>query len=203
MHETNEKITALYCRLSHEDSMQGESNSIQNQRKILTDYAKSKGFRNTKFYIDDGFSGTNFNRPGFESMMADMEDGKIGIIIVKDLSRLGRNYIETGRYIELTFPEYDVRFIAINDSYDSLHSENEQQLGIIISSTNGTPRPQVTRSEPLFRAKPSEVNVLRQTRRTAISRIPMTADASYPIPIPRISSSESSENSLRSPISKR
>ena len=131
MHETNEKITALYCRLSHEDSMQGESNSIQNQRKILTDYAKSKGFRNTKFYIDDGFSGTNFNRPGFESMMADMEDGKIATIIVKDLSRLGRNYIETGRYIELTFPEYDVRFIAINDNYDSLHSENEQQLGII------------------------------------------------------------------------
>ena len=131
MHETNEKITALYCRLSHEDSMQGESNSIQNQRKILTEYAKSKGFRNTKFYIDDGFSGTNFNRPGFESMMADMEDGKISIIIVKDLSRLGRNYIETGRYIELTFPEYDVRFIAINDNYDSLHSENEQQLGII------------------------------------------------------------------------
>ena len=131
MHETNEKITALYCRLSHEDSMQGESNSIQNQRKILADYAKSKGFRNTKFYIDDGFSGTNFNRPGFEGMMADMEDGKIGIIIVKDLSRLGRNYIETGRDIELTFPEYDVRFIAINDNYDSLHSENEQQLGII------------------------------------------------------------------------
>ncbi len=131
MHETNEKITALYCRLSHEDSMQGESNSIQNQRKILTDYAKSKGFHNTKFYVDDGFSGTNFNRPGFENMMADMEDGKIGIIIVKDLSRLGRNYIETGRYIELTFPEYDVRFIAINDNYDSLHSENEQQLGII------------------------------------------------------------------------
>ena len=131
MHETNEKITALYCRLSHEDSMQGESNSIQNQRKILTDYAKSKGFRNTKFYIDDGFSGTNFNRPGFESMMTDMEDGKIATVIVKDLSRLGRNYIETGRYIELTFPEYDVRFIAINDNYDSLHSENEQQLGII------------------------------------------------------------------------
>ena len=84
MHETNEKITALYCRLSHEDSMQGESNSIQNQRKILTDYTKSKGFRNTKFYIDDGFSGTNFNRPGFEGMMADMEDGKIGIIIVEN-----------------------------------------------------------------------------------------------------------------------
>ena len=131
MYETNEKITALYCRLSHEDSMQGESNSIQNQRKILTEYAQSKGFRNTKFYIDDGFSGTNFNRPGFENMMADMEDGKIATIIVKDLSRLGRNYIETGRYIELTFPEYDVRFIAINDNYDSLHSENEQQLGII------------------------------------------------------------------------
>ena len=131
MHETNEKITALYCRLSHEDSVQGESNSIQNQRKILTEYAKSKGFRNTKFYIDDGSSGTNFNRPGLESMMADMEDGKIGIIIVKDLSRLGRNYIETGRYIELTYPEYDVRFISINDNYDSLHSENEQQLGII------------------------------------------------------------------------
>ena len=84
MYETNEKITALYCRLSHEDSMQGESNSIQNQRKILTEYAQSKGFRNTKFYIDDGFSGTNFNRPGFEIMMTDIEDGKIATIIVKD-----------------------------------------------------------------------------------------------------------------------
>ena len=76
MSNQTEKITALYCRLSHEDSMQVESNSIQNQRKILTDYAKSKDFRNTRFYIDDGFSGTNFNRPGFESMMADMEDGR-------------------------------------------------------------------------------------------------------------------------------
>ena len=70
MYETNEKISALYCKLSHEDSMQGESNSIQNQRKILTEYAQSRGFRNNKFYIDDGFSGTNFNRPDFESMMA-------------------------------------------------------------------------------------------------------------------------------------
>ena len=125
MHETNEKITALYCRLSHEDSMQGESNSIQNQRKILTDYAKSKDFRNTKFYIDDGFSGTNFNRPGFQQMLEDMEMGYISTVIVKDSSRFGRNYLEVGQYTDYYFPEHNIRFIAINDCIDSDNGEDD------------------------------------------------------------------------------
>ena len=200
MHETNEKITALYCRLSHEDSVQGESNSIQNQRKILTDYAKSKGFRNTKFYIDDGFSGTNFNRPGFESMMADMEDGKLGIIIVKDLSRLGRNYIETGRYIELTFPNMMFGLSPSTITTIAFTAKMNSNLASLTSSTNGMPRPPVTRSEPHFRAKPSAVNASQQVRLTDISRIPITLDTSSPIPIPRILSFESSENFSKTPI---
>ena len=112
-------ITALYCRLSQEDMMQGESNSIRNQRMILQKYAEDKGFRNIEYYIDDGYSGANFNRPDFKRMMADIESGKIATVIVKDQSRLGRDYLQTGMLMEITFPQYDVRFIAINDGVDS------------------------------------------------------------------------------------
>ena len=118
--EPNEKsITALYCRLSQDDMTDGESNSIKNQRLILEKYAKDNGFRNTEFYIDDGYTGTNFNRPGFIKMMKDIEAGKVSVVIVKDLSRLGREYLQTGILIEITFPQYNVRFIAINDVVDS------------------------------------------------------------------------------------
>jgi len=112
-------ITALYCRLSQEDMMQGESNSIRNQRMILQKYAEDKGFRNIEYYIDDGYSGANFNRPDFKRMMADIESGKVATVIVKDQSRLGRDYLQTGMLMEITFPQYDVRFIAINDGVDS------------------------------------------------------------------------------------
>ena len=112
-------ITALYCRLSQEDMMQGESNSIRNQRMILQKYAEDKGFRNIEYYIDDGYSGAKFNRPDFKRMMADIESGKIATVIVKDQSRLGRDYLQTGLLREITFPQYDVRFIAINDGVDS------------------------------------------------------------------------------------
>ena len=120
-----DKITALYCRLSNDDDLQGESNSITNQKAILLKYAQDNGFRNMQFYIDDGYSGTNFDRPDFQRMIADMENGRIGIIITKDLSRLGREYLKTGEYIEMIFPDYDVRYIAINDNVDTLKSENE------------------------------------------------------------------------------
>ena len=120
-----DKITALYCRLSQDDMLQGESNSITNQTNILLKYAEDNGFKNTQFYVDDGFSGTTFDRPDFTRMIADMENGKIGIIITKDLSRLGRDYLKTGQYIEMIFPDYDVRYIAINDSVDTTKSENE------------------------------------------------------------------------------
>lgn len=112
-------ITALYCRLSQEDERLGESLSIENQRLMLKKYAEEHRFPNIQFYIDDGFSGADFNRPSFKSMMNDVECGKIGIVIVKDQSRLGRDYLQTGMLMEITFPQYDIRFIAINDGVDS------------------------------------------------------------------------------------
>lgn len=116
---TNNLITALYCRLSQEDELQGESNSITNQKLILQKYAEEHRFPNVQFYVDDGYSGANFNRPDFKRMMADVECGKVGIVIVKDQSRLGRDYLQTGMLMEITFPQFDVRFIAINDGVDS------------------------------------------------------------------------------------
>jgi DNA invertase Pin-like site-specific DNA recombinase len=95
-----DKITALYCRLSQEDMLQGESNSITNQKAILKKYAEENGFSNPVFYVDDGVSGTTFERDGFKAMMADVEAGKVGIVITKDLSRLGRDYLKTGELIE-------------------------------------------------------------------------------------------------------
>ena len=116
---TQNLITALYPRLSHEDELQGESNSISNQKRILETYAKQNGFTNLRWYTDDGFSGANFQRPGFQAMLADIEAGKVGTVIVKDMSRLGRNYLQVGFYTEMLFPQKGVRFIAVNDNVDS------------------------------------------------------------------------------------
>ena len=120
-----DKITALYCRLSQDDMVDGESNSITNQKLILKKYADDNGFRNTVFYVDDGISGTTFERDGFKEMMNDVESGKVGIVITKDLSRLGRDYLKTGEYVEIIFPDYDVRYIAINDNVDTFKGDNE------------------------------------------------------------------------------
>ena len=120
-----DKITALYCRLSQDDMLQGESNSITNQKAILKRFADENGFRNPVYYVDDGVSGTTWEREGFKAMMADIEDGKVGTVITKDLSRLGRDYLKTGELIEMVFPDYDVRYIAINDGVDTFKSENE------------------------------------------------------------------------------
>ena len=114
-----DKIDALYCRLSRDDELQGDSNSIKNQKAILSKYAQEHGFTNPRFYVDDGYSGTNFNRPDFQRLMDDVNDGKVRTIIVKDMSRLGRDYLKVGFYTEITFPEANVRFIAINDQVDS------------------------------------------------------------------------------------
>ena len=118
-------ITALYPRLSHEDELQGESNSISNQKRILETYAKQNGFSNLRWYTDDGYSGANFQRPGFQAMLADIEAGKVGTVIVKDMSRLGRNYLQVGMYTEMIFPQKGVRFIAINDGVDSAQGDND------------------------------------------------------------------------------
>ena len=119
-------VTALYARLSKDDDLVGDSNSIVHQKEILAKYAKEHGFTNIEFYVDDGFSGTNFNRPAFQRMMADAEEGKISTVIVKDMSRFGRDYIMVGYYTEIYFSNLDIRFIAINDNVDSnIQTEND------------------------------------------------------------------------------
>ena len=109
--QSNAKITALYCRLSLEDGRDNESMSISNQKVMLRDYAESIGLYNYEYYIDDGFTGRNVNRPAFQKMVADIEEGRVGCVITKDLSRLSRNYIEAGSYIEVFFPRHNVRIL--------------------------------------------------------------------------------------------
>ena len=122
----NGKITALYCRLSRDDELQGDSNSILNQKSILKKYADDNGFRNTEFFVDDGYSGTNFNRPNWQRLAGMIDEGLIGTIIVKDMSRLGRDYLQVGMYTEMVFPNADIRFIAINNGVDSINgTEND------------------------------------------------------------------------------
>ena len=120
------KYTALYERLSRDDEMQGESNSIVNQKRYLEEYAQAQGFKNIRHFTDDGYSGTNFKRPGFQEMIAAIEVGEIDVVCVKDLSRFGRDYLKVGFYTEIMFPEKGVRFIAINNSVDSANpTEND------------------------------------------------------------------------------
>ena len=114
-----------YCRLSQEDERLGESLSIENQRLMLQRYAEEHRFPNIQFYVDDGFSGADFNRPAFKRMMYEVECGRVGIVIVKDQSRLGRDYLQTGMLMEITFPQYDVRFIAVNDGVDSANGVSD------------------------------------------------------------------------------
>lgn len=122
----NEKITALYCRLSRDDELQGDSNSILNQKAILQKYADDNGFTNTQCFVDDGYSGTTFDRPAWNRLSAMIDEGLIGTIIVKDMSRLGRDYLQVGMYTEMVFPNADIRFIAINNGVDSINgTEND------------------------------------------------------------------------------
>ena len=111
--------TACYCRLSKDDDTDGTSLSIESQRQILSDFCKEHNLNIIDFYCDDGFTGTNFDRPDFKRMMSDVDNGLIDTVVVKDLSRLGRNYIEVGKYIEEIFPEKGIRFIAIGDNFDT------------------------------------------------------------------------------------
>ena len=118
-------ITALYCRLSRDDGTESESNSIGNQKKLLSQKAKEMGLTDTKYYVDDGYTGTNFNRPGFQQLIDDIEIGLVSAVMVKDLSRLGRDYVSVGNYTDNYFPEHNVRFIAVNDAIDSDEGESE------------------------------------------------------------------------------
>ena len=123
---SKEKITALYERLSRDDENQGESNSITNQKKYLEDFARSRGFKNIRHFTDDGYTGTNFNRPGFNAMLEEIKAGNVAVVAIKDMSRIGRNYLQVGFYTEILFPEKGVRFIAVNNGIDSNNpTENE------------------------------------------------------------------------------
>ena len=113
------QITALYARLSQEDTLEGDSNSIVNQKAVLSKYAADNGFSNPVFFIDDGVLGVTFDRPNFNRMIAEIEAGNVATVIVKDMSRLGRDYLKVGYYTEIFFVERDVRYIAINDGVDS------------------------------------------------------------------------------------
>ena len=127
----NDRITALYCRLSRDDDLQGESNSIINQKQILKKYADENGFSNTMFFVDDGYSGTTFERPDWQRLMGMVDDGQIGTIIVKDMSRLGRDYLKVGMYTEMVFPNADIRFIAINNGIDSANQTDNDMTPFI------------------------------------------------------------------------
>lgn len=116
---------ALYCRLSRDDNMDSESNSITNQKKLLQKAAKDKGYEETIFFVDDGITGTTLNRPGFQQMLKAIEAGYISAVFVKDLSRLGRDYLKVGYYTEEFFPQHDVRLVAVSDGVDSEEGENE------------------------------------------------------------------------------
>lgn len=124
--QTEGKITALYERLSRDDELMGDSNSIINQKKYLEDYAAQHGYSSCVHYTDDGWSGGNFDRPDWKRMVADIEAGKVGCVLVKDMSRVGRDYLQTGFYTEVFFRQYGVHFIAIANNVDSDDSSSNE-----------------------------------------------------------------------------
>lgn len=125
------KITALYERLSRDDEIKGESNSITNQKKFLEDYARANGFKNIQHFSDDGYSGTNFERPAFKQLLDKIEAGNVDTIIVKDMSRFGRDYLMVGFYTDIMFPEHDIHFIAVNECYDTEKDSNNDFIPFI------------------------------------------------------------------------
>lgn len=127
---------ACYCRLSQEDAKLGESVSIETQKKILEDFCKEKCLTVYDFYVDDGFTGTNFDRPDFQRMMKDIEAGRVNLVIVKDLSRFGREHLMVGEYIERIFPEKGVRFLALYDDVDTSDVNRKQTDRIMTSVKN-------------------------------------------------------------------
>ncbi len=124
--QVDAKITALLSRLSKDDELQGESNSVTNQKQILEKYAKQNGFTHFEHYSDDGYSGTNFNRPEWKRLIADIEAGRIGAVICKDMSRVGRDYLQVGFYTEVFFRQHGIRFIAISNNIDSENRESAE-----------------------------------------------------------------------------
>ena len=148
-----QKITILYCRLSNEDALDGESNSIQNQKEFLTRYAAEHGYTNLKILVDDGYTGTNFDRPGVQEGFALVKQGLVGSWLVKDLSRFGRDYLTVGQYTDIIFPSYDVRFIAVNDGVDSERGDSDGFAAIRNLFNEWYPRDTSKKVRVVFRQK--------------------------------------------------
>ena len=148
-----QKITILYCRLSKEDALDGESNSIQNQKEFLTRYAAEHGYTNLKILVDDGYTGTNFDRPGVQEGFALVKQGLVGCWLVKDLSRFGRDYLTVGQYTDIIFPSYDVRFIAVNDGVDSERGDSDGFAAIRNLFNEWYPRDTSKKVRVVFRQK--------------------------------------------------
>ncbi|MCL2856725.1 MAG: recombinase family protein [Oscillospiraceae bacterium] len=134
--QQSDRITALYSRLSHDDGYEGESNSIAHQKSMLDEYAKRSHLPNIRHFVDDGWSGTQWDRPSFTEMMSLVKEGKVGIIIVKDMSRLGRDYLQVGMYTDIILPDNDVRFIAIRDNVDSENGTQSNDFTVILNLFN-------------------------------------------------------------------
>lgn len=150
------KITALYERLSRDDELQGESNSITNQKHFLEDYARKNGFVNIRHFIDDGVSGTTFDREGFQSMIAEVEAGNVAVIIVKDMSRFGRDYLKVGFYTEVMFKEKGVRFIAINNGIDSSNQQDSDFTPFLNIMNEWYARDSSRKIQAIFKARMQE-----------------------------------------------
>jgi site-specific DNA recombinase len=148
-----QKITILYCRLSNEDALDGESNSIQNQKEFLTRYAAEHGYTNLKILVDDGYTGTNFDRPGVQEGFTLVKQGLVGCWLVKDLSRFGRDYLTVGQYTDIIFPSYDVRFIAVNDGVDSERGDSDGFAAIRNLFNEWYPRDTSKKVRVVFRQK--------------------------------------------------
>ena len=162
-----DKYTILYGRLSQEDARLGDSNSILNQRSLLEKYSQDNGFENTLFLADDGYSGTNFERPSWKHVIDMIEKDEVETLIVKDLSRLGREYLQVGYYTEIYFPQKGVRFIAVNDGVDSLVASSTDFNPIRNWATNSMPRTPAKRCAPSNGCRPSVVNATAAKRRMA------------------------------------
>ena len=158
-----DKITALYCRLSRDDDLTGDSNSIINQKAILKKYADDHGFPNTMFFVDDGYSGTNFNRPDWQRLLGMIDEGRIGIIIVTDMSRLGRDYLQVGMYTEMVFPNNDIRFIAINNGVDSENQVDNDMTPFINIFNEFYAKDTSKKVKAVFRAKGNSGKPLTST----------------------------------------
>ena len=146
-------LTLLYCRLSREDALEGDSNSIENQKKIILKAAQDYNFDNLVWLIDDGFTGTNFDRPDFQKGIKLIEEGRVKNFITKDLSRLGRNYLQVGMYTDVIFPKYNVRFIAVQDNYDSNNVESNDMAPIMNLFNEWHPKETSKKVRAVFKAK--------------------------------------------------